>query len=195
MAFHDDLLDLARELADLHGKTSNQACLRRAVSTAYYALFHLLISEATANWARPELRPVLGRYFDHGAMKTASEARNSEINAAFKKNPPAGAEEEAAIDLWIVANTFIQAQRRRNHADYNLAKEWIREEVDSHIAQVDEAFRAWHRIRDEAAAQSYLISLLGSKERRWTEPKQQGPRPGRKRKQPDVGTPPDAQGG
>ena len=54
MAFHDDLLELAQDLANLHPEDPHQASLRRAVSTAYYALFHLLISEATANWARPE---------------------------------------------------------------------------------------------------------------------------------------------
>ena len=49
-----------------------QAGLRRAVSTAYYSLFHLLISEATSNWSRAEQRPALGRIFEHGKMKNAS---------------------------------------------------------------------------------------------------------------------------
>jgi len=49
MAFPDDLLELAQQLADLHPESPHQASLRRAVSTAYYALFHLLISEATTN--------------------------------------------------------------------------------------------------------------------------------------------------
>ncbi len=58
MAFPDDLLELAQDLLNLHPESSHQASLRRAVSTAYYALFHLLISEATANWGRPELRAI-----------------------------------------------------------------------------------------------------------------------------------------
>lgn len=49
MAYHDDLLTQAGEL--LHKNEPNQADLRRAVSTAYYALFHLLISETTLNWS------------------------------------------------------------------------------------------------------------------------------------------------
>jgi hypothetical protein len=58
----DDLLELAQVLRSLHPESAqHQASPRRAVSTAYNALFHLLISEATANWARPELRAILGR--------------------------------------------------------------------------------------------------------------------------------------
>ena len=173
MAFPDDLLELAQDLVDLHPESPHQASLRRAVSTAYYALFHLLISETTANWALPELRAILGRCFDHGPMKTASETKVSEINTAFKDNPPKGAEEAVAIHLRTVANAFIQAQQRRNDADYNMAKEWTPVEVDKQIASVNEAFKTWNIIRDEAVAQAYLVSLLGTKERRPNEPKQQ----------------------
>src|SRR5712692_5365690 len=46
MPYADDLLEQARHLANREKKRPRQASLRRAVSTAYYALFHLLISEA-----------------------------------------------------------------------------------------------------------------------------------------------------
>lgn len=172
MAFHDDLLELAQDIANLHPENPHQASLRRAVSTAYYALFHLLISEATANWARPELRALLGRCFDHGPMKTASETKVSQINTAFKDKPPESMEKTLAIRLRTVANAFIQAQQRRNDADYNIAKEWTPVEVYTQIASVNEAFKAWSIIRNEADAQAYLVSLLGTKERRPPEPKQ-----------------------
>src|SRR5580700_5099901 len=92
MAFPDELLRLSQLLRDL--QPADQATLRRAVSTACYALFHLLIAEPTADWVRPELRAVLARSFDHGPMKTASEARVAQINAALKENPLASAERE-----------------------------------------------------------------------------------------------------
>jgi len=171
MAFPEDLLELALDLADLHPESPHQASLRRAVSTAYYALFHLLISEATANWARPELRSVLGRCFDHGPMKTASETKVSQINTALKDNSSESPEKTVALHLRTVANAFIQAQQRRNDADYNTAKEWTPVEVYTQIASVNEAFRAWKIIRDEPVAQAYLVSLLGTRERRSTEPR------------------------
>jgi len=190
MGFPDDLLELAQDLANLHPQSPHQASLRRAVSTAYYALFHLLISETTANWARPELRATLGRCFDHGPMKTASEAKVSQINTAFKDNPPEGAEKTVAIHLRTVANAFIQAQQRRNDADYSMAKEWTPVEVDTQIASVTEAFKSWNTIRDEAIAQAYLVSLLGTKERRPNEPKPPKARAESKKKRPEPETPP-----
>jgi len=47
-------------------------------------LFHLLISEAAANWSRVELRPALGRIFEHGKMKNASTNRVSLLNAFLR---------------------------------------------------------------------------------------------------------------
>lgn len=46
MSIHKDLLQQARLLAILDEKRPKQANLRRAISSAYYALFHYLIDEA-----------------------------------------------------------------------------------------------------------------------------------------------------
>jgi hypothetical protein len=48
MAYHDDLLTQALQLVRVAPPT--QLTLRRAVSAAYYAVFHFLIAEATSNW-------------------------------------------------------------------------------------------------------------------------------------------------
>jgi hypothetical protein len=188
MAFPEDLLELAQDLANMHPESAHQASLRRAVSTDYYALFHMLISEATANWAGPELRAMLGRCFDHGPMKKASEVKVAQINAALKDTRHQEAEKAAAIHLRTVANTFVQAQQRRNDADYNMVKEWTPVDVQTQIDSVSEAFQAWNRIRDEASAQAYLVSLLGAKERRPNEPRQPRARAERKKRRGDPGS-------
>ncbi|HME08247.1 MAG TPA: hypothetical protein VKG25_14425 [Bryobacteraceae bacterium] len=177
MAYADDLLVLAAELAGLHQQTSHQASLRRAVSTAYYALFHLLIAEATANWSRPELRPLLARVFDHGPMKQAADKKVSELNSYFKEKPPDGPERRIAVHLYNVADTFAQAQHHRNEADYNVAREWEPAEVVLHIDGVAEAFNSWNTIRENPVAQAYLVSLLPSKERRQNEKPRSDKRP------------------
>ncbi len=74
MAFADDLLEQAEFLANRDPLSPKQASLRRAVSTAYYALFHLLIDEAVGNWRVARQRGVLARTFDHGKMKSVCEA-------------------------------------------------------------------------------------------------------------------------
>jgi hypothetical protein len=81
-------------------------------------------------------------------MKTASETTVSQINTAFKDNPPKDAAETVAGRLRTVANAFIQAQQRRNDADYNMSKEWTPVEVEKQIASVREAFRSWLSIRN-----------------------------------------------
>ena len=44
---------------------SNEANIRRSVSSAYYALFHLLVRDAILNWKHPGHRSRLARTFDH----------------------------------------------------------------------------------------------------------------------------------
>jgi hypothetical protein len=189
MAFPDDLLELAHDLATLHPENP-QTSLRRAVSTAHYALFHLLISEATANWARPELRAILGRCFDHGPMRTASLTKAAQINNDLGRNRPEGAERAGALHLSTVANAFVQAQQRRNDADYDMAKEWTPVEVETQIASVSEAFKAWGLIRNEVSPQAYLVSLLGPKDRRPNEPKLPRPKNKGQKKYTGRETPP-----
>jgi hypothetical protein len=90
MPFADQLLEQARHLANREKTRPRQASLRRAVSTAYYALFHLLISEATSNWKRADQRHALARAFDHGKMRSASDRQNSKLVSLLKATHVAG---------------------------------------------------------------------------------------------------------
>ena len=74
MGFADELLDQAYHLLYKDGGDPKEASLRRAVSTAYYALFHLLIDEAVGNKGIARQRSVLARTFDHAKMKSVCEA-------------------------------------------------------------------------------------------------------------------------
>jgi uncharacterized protein (UPF0332 family) len=49
VAYHDELLQQAKELVHNNPGAPTQADLRRSVSSAYYALFHLLIFDACLN--------------------------------------------------------------------------------------------------------------------------------------------------
>jgi uncharacterized protein (UPF0332 family) len=163
--YPDDLLELAQRLAKLDSENPRQAYLRRSVSTAYYALFHLLIAEATSNWKHTELRSELGRLFGHGKMKSASNKKRSELEAHFKKNPPPSPDLAAFRHLHRVTDVFIQVQQKREEADYDTGKEWSQTDVVSQINAVAAAFESWKTIREEPAAQAYLVSLLGIRTR------------------------------
>jgi len=68
----------------------NEANVRRAVSSAYYALFHLLIRDAIVNWKHVDQHARLARAFDHRRMKDASRAILKEIGK-IAVQPDAGA--------------------------------------------------------------------------------------------------------
>ena len=72
MALARDLLEQAKHLASREPKRPNQASLKRAVSTVYYALFHLLIDAAILNWKNAHQRAQIARAFDHRSMKYAA---------------------------------------------------------------------------------------------------------------------------
>src|SRR5580698_6369369 len=94
-----------------------QASLRRAVSTAYYALFHLLIQEATRNWKRAQQRPLLARAFEHGRMKVACDKKRTDLNTFMRRVPqPPANQRTSAQHLHTVVNTFIEAQQQRHTA-------------------------------------------------------------------------------
>ena len=97
-------------------------------------------------------------------MKSASERQRGECNRYINSNPPPapGPELDCMHHLLRVADTFFQAQQQRHTADYDSSKTWTRTEVISLIDRVDTGFQSWRRIRDQAVAQAYLISLLGN---------------------------------
>ena len=157
--FHDDLLELARrtfELDDGPGRPK-QARLRRTISTAYYALFHLLVFEATDRMvlAGPESlkhQRALGRAFEHETMKLASAAIHathvSVIGAVAVPN-----------DLKEVAKAFVELQLDRHAADYDLNTQFTKDKAKLRLEQAESAFGKWRNVREDAAARLYL-SLL-----------------------------------
>ena len=77
MTLPRELLAQATLLATKEPSRPKQASLRRAVSASYYALFHLLVDEASRRLVgganRASLRTSLGRAFNHGAMRTVAK--------------------------------------------------------------------------------------------------------------------------
>ena len=158
MAFHDDLLEQARHLATIDPRRPKQASLRRSVSTAYYALFHLLIHDAVSNWKNRQHRGALARLFDHARMKQACTERRAQLQEAIPKL--AGQEKRVARCLEVVARTFVEMQQQRHTADYDGERRWARTEAVGRINSVTVAFFNWRAIRDQPLAQDFLLSLF-----------------------------------
>ena len=144
MAYHDDLVVQAEHLTlvDRRGRPK-QVNLRRAVSSLYYGLFHLLVAEAVGYWKLERHRIVLSRAFEHAKMR----------GACSRCDPK-------KADLLIVARAFLQLQTYRTSADYDNATKWTRAEVRKHIKLAKEAFGAWNEIKNTPEAQDFMLSLL-----------------------------------
>jgi hypothetical protein len=107
---HDDLLNIADDLArrEQAGRP-RQASLRRAISTAYYALFHALAdlcADELVGWRNPwKVFTPIYRSLDHGRAKEAFKRMSNQYGS----------------DIALIAQTFILLQERRHTADYDPA--------------------------------------------------------------------------
>ena len=152
MAFADDLLRDAHHLAGRGGQNPKQSSLRRAVSTAYYALFHLLIADFVSNWRLTDQRARLGRMFEHRKMSGAV------LKLQDKKNPTA-----VEAELQKVISAFAPLQEDRYKADYDVGWIWSRTDVTNTLAIAEDAFKRWRSIRTEKVAQHHLMSMFGAR--------------------------------
>jgi hypothetical protein len=164
MAYHNDLIQQAIFLSELNlPNEPKQVDLRRAVSAAYYGLFHLFTTEAAQNWKNRSQRDRFARMFDHGHMKTCSSRVSS------RPLPIDAAEIPIATDLKIIADSFVKLQQARHTADYDNSKVWSRTQVWETIAQAEDAIAAWSKIREDAMAQDYLLDLISPRTGRATQ--------------------------
>src|ERR1700676_3148344 len=129
MPFPADLLEQARHLANREPKRPKQASLRRAVSTAYYALFHLLSIETAKNWKRPAERGTLARMLDHGPMVNVCKTKRDKLNEYFKTRPRAEPALTVLKHIHLITNTFIVMLQHRHTADYNSDAQCSRTDV------------------------------------------------------------------
>jgi hypothetical protein len=160
MGVAEDLLTLAGRLAKSAPMEPEQASLGRSVSTAYYALFHLLIDEAIHTWSgSSSARFGLARKFEHKTMKQVSQTM---MQGSWKgwSTPPPG----LPIELQTVAKMFVELQEDRLQADYDNSKTWVPTDVLAKVDRAQLAFENWAKIRSHPAANEYLLSLrIGNK--------------------------------
>ncbi len=163
MGLADDLLGLADRLAHPEPAGFEQASLRRAVSTAYYALFHLLAGEVAALWqgGSDSSRGRLERAVQHGTMEQVSTDFSKQSWIDWSDRSVSVPEE-----LQKVAKAFVQLQQARHEADYNSGRAWTFTEVHLMVRQARDAFQHWQIVRTQSIAQDYLLSLLVGRKRR-----------------------------
>ena len=161
---HRDLLIQALELARRDPGKPRQVNLRRAVSSAYYALFHALIDQACrlmigARHSEAPFRHVLGRAFAHGTMKQACTAfAGGTLKASVAKGLPATFSVPRAIR--ILAQVFIDMQDQRHLADYDRTERFYRSDVLALIDQAETALDTFAALSLSIEKKFFLVCLL-----------------------------------
>jgi hypothetical protein len=148
VSLHNDLIEQAEHLAKRELKKPRQASLRRAVSTAYYAPFHMLTDDAVLKVIpnTPDgLRVQAQRAFTHGEMRNACEQLTKSSNIFARL---------------LVAEAFVELQIYRHRADYELTQVFDRIKVLGIIARANSAISAWNRVRNTPNANVFLTALL-----------------------------------
>ena len=127
-----DLIETSRRLAQFGPAQPTQADLRRAVSTAYYALFHCLAATAadllTGDGRSTEWHQVY-RALEHGKAKRACQQQ--EAMAAFP------------TEIHRFGGTFADLQGARHEADYSLEDEYSKPNVLAIINRAEDAINAF----------------------------------------------------
>ena len=122
-----DLIETARGLAELSPRRPSQTNLRRAVSTAYYAMFHCLASTAADLLIGRSRTPAwhqVYRALEHG------RARNACLQKRVMRSFPA--------EVRDFAEAFVTLQNNRHLADYALdAKSYRKSDVVDEIKAVE----------------------------------------------------------
>lgn len=167
MSLERDLLAQAELLVAKEPRRPKQASLRRAVSTAYYALFHLLTSSSVAFLVsgsapgREDLRRALRRSYAHATMKAVSNAFASGAPPAIWQ-PASGA---ISRELRQVAEAFVELQEARHEADYDHGRAWTRQEARDLVHRGRAAFDSWNRAKGSRDSCTFLVALLASSRR------------------------------
>ena len=162
MSLPQDLLEQARFLSQREAGRGRprQASLRRAVSTAYYAVFHLLSADASsqASPVNPTgLRERVQRALAHDTMKQAANAFQSN-NLPTQVATILGRAMHAQVIS--VARGFVRLQEQRHKADYDLSDQFDRSRVQGLVKVAEQVFIDWNVVRNTDDGRLFLASLM-----------------------------------
>ncbi|HVY72223.1 MAG TPA: hypothetical protein VHH73_19980 [Verrucomicrobiae bacterium] len=162
-----DLLGQARFLASQDQRRPKEANLRRAISAAYYALFHYLIEETTSLTIGTannldNLRQFAGRSFAHRKMKEACREFNKPVPKQILAPFWASLGVPNNADVKTIATNFIGLQEQRHAADYDLSQRFTRNDAGAAVIRAREAMNAWTRLKisHQELATLFALSLM-----------------------------------
>jgi hypothetical protein len=149
LSYSSDLVEQAIALC-ADSRRPKQANLRRAVSSAYYGLFHELTASAVAFMLparRSDLQVPLRRKFAHKTMRDVARGGRSSRNK----------------ELAAVASAFVSLQEARHQADYDFSRSFTRFETSNHIERAADAVVRWASASTTPEGERFALELLVGK--------------------------------
>ena len=135
-----DLMEVARVLAESGHAPPTQARLRRAISTAYYALFHCLATSAADLFIGTVRSPAWHRTYralEHGRAR--SGCRQVQTMPEFP------------VEVRDFAEAFVALQKARQEADYALdTPAYQKSDVLGYIVSAELAIRQFEQAAMDA---------------------------------------------
>ena len=141
----------------------SEAQLRRAVSTAYYALFHALLGAGATRFMGPgqQARPgyaLLYRGYQHGRMRRVCQ----DLDVAALR--PAVARQlgrsQVGPAMRRVAAAFVALQDARHASDYDPAARFDVADVTAALTEAEDAIAAFTAIPPEDQADILALMLV-----------------------------------
>ncbi len=134
-----DLIKTAKKLMGGSSKRPRQSDLKRAISTAYYAVFHMICRECadllvggTPSKRSPEAWKQAYRVLEHGFAK--SQCKNTTIMRRFPR------------EIEDFAQTFVTLQEKRHSADYDPESRFTKSDARILITRAEQAIKSLRRV-------------------------------------------------
>jgi uncharacterized protein (UPF0332 family) len=143
-----------------------QTSLRRAISTAYYALFHHIVANAAdalvgRKYRRTPRYALIYRAFEHTKMRHTLELIDREhlgdkARTALGRGVP-------TQDMRDIATAFASLQKQRHWADYDPRGKVSRSDTRDLIEQAEIAMEALDRMPPEFRKDLLVFLMTGSR--------------------------------
>lgn len=175
MRWQDLIKEARRRVRGRSGQS--QAARRRAVSDAYYALFHCvtsIVSKRLIGASDVARARHVERWFQHATMKKAAvwcldypklklqEPQKSAIEELFAATQGAPQTSNVTPDMRLAAQAFKDLQEARHRADYDLraSANFAHTEAVTLIDQARDGCLAFERAKKSAEGRIMLLLML-----------------------------------
>lgn len=172
----DKLLDAADRLAPAQpgpGRPPYTAH-RRAVSTAYYAVFHAISERVAATvfpGADPAFQQRIRRWIGHADIRTVAQWV-SQLQGTTAGSPPShiqallspgGAPAHIDVDTVAIADGFLELNDKREQADYDHDAVFTRPDTRGHIALARQVVAVVEQTQSDAMKRFFGLVGMQSK--------------------------------